>query len=182
LILGYDPREFWPVSGGSLGTARETEQQHRKAATKGSLEVPHAWQERFQQLLPETLHFQFEQRDTESEIIDAEMAQVYTEIANALYSAGEGEGGLLEREQALQMLVEKGIIPPEWTESQETTIMSDEKTLRRMKERIRASSEMQRLAEKQPKEPIIIYRWSGTGATETVLWDEAEQVTKRRWR
>ncbi len=199
LISGYDPREFWPVSSGSLGTARETEQQHRKASTKGTLEFPHAWQERFQAELPETVLFEFEERDTDAEIMQAEMAQVWSDVVRTLYDAqgssnpfqetqsGEEGGvqetqlseptglqsseptGLVTRAEARSLLVSHGVIPSEWTEAEEATVISDESTQRRMIQRLISTPEVQRSIEKWPDEEIVQYRWSPFGATERLI-------------
>jgi hypothetical protein len=208
LISGYDPREFWPVSSGALGTARETEQQHKKAATKGTLEFPHAWQEQFQAELPETVLFGFEERDTDAEIMQAEMAQVWSEVARTLYdskasggmfgtpaapeieSQDEEEGmeeapvdqsddssgiqssestGLITRDEARSMLVMHGVIPAEWTEAEESTVISDENTQRYAVQRLMETPEVQRAIERWPDEPIIQYRWSPFGVSERVI-------------
>ena len=195
LISGYDPREFWPVSSGALGTARETEQQHMKAATKGTLEFPHAWQEQFQAELPETVLFEFEQRDTDAEIRDAQMAQAWSDVARTLYDSkasgspfgvaavsdqddeemdgappnDQSQSGLLSYEEARTLLVMKGVIPPEWTEAEESTVISDESTQRYTIQRMMETPEVQRAIEKWPDEPIIQYRWSPFGVSERVI-------------
>jgi hypothetical protein len=172
LILGYDPREFWPVSSASLGTARETESQHKKAATKGSLEFPHAWQEQFQLLLPETLAFGFEARDTDAEIMEAEMAQVWSDVARTLYDPPtQGMPGLLELEQAKSLLVQHGVIPAEWTESiEEATVASDEKSRSKgWKDQMMKKPEVQRAIDLFPNEPIVQYRWAPSGTTQLII-------------
>ncbi|NIV32859.1 MAG: hypothetical protein GWN58_26455, partial [Anaerolineae bacterium] len=65
LITGTDASEFWPVQTGALGRGRETEIQHRKAASKGAMEFALAYQEQLQNELPDSLLFEFEQRDAE---------------------------------------------------------------------------------------------------------------------
>ena len=171
LILGYDPREFWPVSGGSLGTARETEQQHRKAATKGTLEFPHAWQERFQAELPETVHFEFDERDTDAELIEAQMAQAWGEFCRTLYDSDGENPGLLDQEQSLSILVNHAIIPAEWTKSiTEATAVSDQMYRHASYlEKTWQLPEVQRALEEYPDEPIIEYRWTPLGATQRTL-------------
>jgi len=178
LVTGYDPREFWPVSSGQLGTARETEMQHKKSATKGTLELPHAWQERFQQLLPDTLHFSFQERDTDAETHLAELATVWAEVARLLYDADkQGREGLLDSDRALSLLVEHGIIPPEWTTAQETTKHSDEKKVRSSDfEKARALPEVRAAAQAFPTEPIVMYTWDGIKGTERVLWDNGFEL------
>lgn len=73
LAAGYDPREFWPVSGGQLGTATETEVQHRKSSGKGAMNHILQLQEQLQLNLPPTVDFQFEQRDVEGERADVDL-------------------------------------------------------------------------------------------------------------
>ena len=85
LVNGYDPREFWPMSGGNLGTARETETQHEKAATKGVLEFPHAYQEMLQQELPDSLEFAFEERDEQGQLLEAQVTKAWADAVSALY-------------------------------------------------------------------------------------------------
>jgi hypothetical protein len=193
LISGYDPREFWPVSSGSLGTARETEQQHRKASTKGTLEFPHAWQERFQGELPDTVLFEFEERDTDAEIMQAEMSQVWSDVVRTLYDSKSspnpfgapdpvedeevettepvsGETGLITRDEARSLLVSHGVIPSEWTEAEEATVVSDENTQRMSRKRLLDTPEVRRSIEQWPDEEIVQYRWSLFGASELTIY------------
>lgn len=169
LILGYDPREFWPVSSGALGTARETEQQHRKAATKGALEFPHAWQEKFQAELPDTVHFEFEERDTDAELMEAQMAEAMVTVARAMYDNNKEQAGLIDQEQALSFLVTHGIVPGEWTTTiKEAKVVSDE--MYRMLE----MPEIRRFMDLYPDEEIVQYRWSPFGDSERTI--ERERV------
>lgn len=184
MVMGYDPREFWPVSAGSLGTARETEMQHRKSATKGTLEYPHAWQERFQQELPETLLFSFEDRDTDAEVIEAQMAKAWAEVARVLYDSDpHGERpGLLEQEQVLSLLVDHKIIPPEWTAAEESVVQSDEKSkaLKRQmwRERILSNPDVRRAVERFGNEPVIAHTWTPTKSYERVVYERADEVLR----
>jgi len=61
--------------GWALGTATETETQHRKATGKGGLDFALGFQEQLQRpdVLPETLHYEFEQRDEEGELLEIEV-------------------------------------------------------------------------------------------------------------
>lgn len=180
LVAGFDVREFWPVSSGQLGTATESEMQHRKSATKGTLEVAHAWQERFQQELPESLHFQFEERDTDAELVRAEMADAWVKVARDLYDMPQmGQDGIIERNEAREMLVQKGIIPPEWTEAREATVVSDEKGIV-LERRMLSLPKVRMAAERYPAEPIVVYRWTPYGGTERVLWESGDEALKKR--
>jgi hypothetical protein len=185
LLVGYDPREFWPVSSGSLGTARETETQHRKSATKGTLEFPHAWQEQFQKELPETLHFEFEERDTDAQMMLAELALVWTEVLSALTKGDQvTQESILDAEQAMTILVNKGIVPAEWTATEEETVVSDMASKERRQERWRSQvleyPEIRRMIEEMPDEPIIIQRWSPTRTTEHTLFASGHEALKKR--
>jgi hypothetical protein len=108
LAFGYDPREFWPVSGGALGTARETETQHHKATGKGGMEFALSWQEKFQNELPETLQFEFEQRDDSGRLIKAQVDKAVVDAITAM-------SAYITPDEGRQLLSEAGIIPPEWT-------------------------------------------------------------------
>jgi hypothetical protein len=126
LCFGYDPREFWPVSGGSLGTGRETEVQHRKATGKGGMEFALSLAEGLGRELPPTLAFEFEQRDDEGELQNAAVQSAKLGVVAAAYQAGLMQGApLLSREEARILLAEAGLIPPEWTQSEEDVTASD---------------------------------------------------------
>ncbi|MBC8447198.1 MAG: hypothetical protein H8D78_05565, partial [Chloroflexi bacterium] len=81
LCFGYDPSEFWPVQYGAMGRGTEVETQHRKATGKGGLEFVLAYQENLQRLLPDTLQFDFEQRDEEGQLLTAQVAQAWADVA-----------------------------------------------------------------------------------------------------
>lgn len=85
LAFNYDPIEFWPVQAGQLGRGRETDIQHRKGTGKGGLNFMLAFQEQIQQQLPETVYFEFEQRDQQGVLLDAEVAQAWANVVTTLY-------------------------------------------------------------------------------------------------
>lgn len=114
LCFGYDPREFWPVSGGTLGTGHETEMQHRKAMSKGRMENALSFQEALQLELPESLHFGFEQQDLSGEVLEAEAKSAKLAIIKDMFMASNGEQSMISWEQAQVMLAEAGLIPREW--------------------------------------------------------------------
>jgi len=124
LCFGFDPREFWPVSSGNFGTSTETETQHRKATGKGGHEFMLAFQEELQGNLPETLHFEFDERDAEGEMLDAELRLKQVEVVQAL----TGGGAMVTLEQGLQLLAENGVIPREWAENPEIEATAVEET------------------------------------------------------
>ncbi len=182
LVSGYDPREFWPVSGGQLGGGLESQQQHRKASGKGPLEFPQGWQDRFQQELPPTLLFQFEERDAEGELLDAQVAQAWTQVVTDLYTAGlPALPGLLDQQAALKLLADNShILSPEDVETMSEAVATDEETTD-ITERALMSPYVQRAIERYPDEPIVRYTWP-TGV-ERVLWERGDGALKPRvWR
>lgn len=170
LCFGYDPREFWPVSGGQLGSATETEVQHMKATGKGGLDFVLSFQERLQRELPDTIDFEFEQRDDAGSQMEAAVAQAWADVAKTLYEAGATTGqALLDRRYTLSLLADHGIIPPEWTELEEETKATDtvdpgaapaaEPTPDEQLEAVLENERVQRAMRAFPDEPIVRYTW-----------------------
>lgn len=184
LCFGYDVREFWAVSSGALGTATETENQHRKAGSKGGLDLIHGFQERLQEELPDALQFEFEERDQDADLRDAEVQQAQAKAVTMLYESGLREGApLVSREEARQLLADKGIIPPGWTEAEEESIATDteEARVRRLREKVLSNEVLRRAIELEPEEPVIRYKWDGTVKGRTiVLWDSGASALHRR--
>ena len=183
LINGYDPREFWPLSAGPLGTGTETAVQHEKAASKGALEFLHAYQERLQQEMPDSLEFAFEERDEQGQLLQAEVAQAWADAVAVLVKSDPTTGqALLSNEEGRSLLVDNKIIPSEWTEYEEDTQADDEDAergrMRRMRERALMSGSVIRAAQLFPTEPIIRYHWPS--GREVVLWDRASDVLRRQ--
>lgn len=204
LCLGYDPIEFWPVQAGALGRGRETELQHEKATGKGGADFMLSFQDRLQMVLPETITFEFEQRDEKGMVLEAQVYQAWANVANALYQGGMG---ILTREQAASLLVENGIIPAEWTIMEEDVVATDVEeadeaaddeisaddvdapaaqrghlVLRNLRARALQDERVVRAAELYPREPIVRYRYDprrGNGRT-TVLWQRGEDAVARR--
>lgn len=145
LIFGYDPREFWPVSAGSLGTATETEAQHRKGGAKGGLDFVLGFAEKLQAELPDTLQFQFEERDLDGELANSEADKAKADVTLALYDKGQG---LITLDEGRILLVQDGLIDDDWTLEQEETIATDTET-------IRSSETIQRAIFEYPDEPIV---------------------------
>jgi hypothetical protein len=92
LNFEYDPREFWPVSGGQLGTATETDTQHRKATGKGGMNFVLGVQEHIQNNLPESLHFEFEQRDVAGELSDVQLLLAKIDVIAKMASIKASKG------------------------------------------------------------------------------------------
>lgn len=123
---GYDAREFVPVSQGQLGTGRETEMQAEKASTKGQMDFALGFQERLQAELPDTLHFEFEERDDAGALVAAQVKKAQTEVIDMLSQMRENTGPILTREEVRTLLAEEGLIPDEWTLAEEPVTVTDE--------------------------------------------------------
>jgi len=157
LEFGYDPREFWPVSGGSLGTGKETETQHRKATSKGGLDFSLGFQEKLQEELPPTIDFEFEQRDVEGDALEIALNKAKWEIIDGMYKAVNSSGeALITHEQAMQLLVEAKLVPETWTMQEEDTTATDTDDMGEVLERARVQSAIAKF----PDQDIVQYSFS----------------------
>jgi hypothetical protein len=97
LAFGVDVREFWPLSGGSLGTATETMVMHQKAKGKGpgeiytSLERVINWK-----ILPPTVTFGFDFKDDDEDRQRAEIEDIKTKTIMSMYNV-RSDVGEIER-------------------------------------------------------------------------------------
>jgi hypothetical protein len=159
LAFGYDAREFWPVSQGSLGSGNETEVQHRSATGKGGKEYWQSLQEGVQNQLPPTLHFSPDERDANAELSDALLAKAQAEVVVAMYESGAqkvaGEG-IITQPEARELLAEKGLIPRDWTQAEEDAEGSDQGDVQ---QRVLEYPEVQRAIQSYQDEPIVQYSW-----------------------
>jgi len=187
LAFGYDPSEFWPVKFGALGRGTETQVQHIKATGKGQMDFVSGYQEGLQSDLPDSLHFAFEQRDIQGEILDAELASKQAEWIVKFYEAGRQQGEpLLDREQAMSLAVEKRLIPEEWTIVEEdvegTDVKDVDRWLRLQRERALSYHRVHNAIERFPEEPIIKYSYDPVKyplGRELVLWPRGEDALRR---
>ena len=173
LCFGYDPREFWPVSSGALGTSTETEQQHVKATAKGAADFTLQLQEALNQpwVLPPTIHFEFEERDDAGRLQAAQVAQAESAVVINLYNAGLQQGApLLSREEARQLLADAGLIPADWTLQEEAAQADDEQNERAWRARLLAAPAVQRQLAAFPAEPLLAYRWTPFAQRWVELW------------
>ena len=154
LAFGYDPREFWPVSGGSLGTGRETEEQHRKATSKGGLDFALGFQEKLQDELPETIEFEFEQRDVSGDIAEVDFKKKQLEIIDQMYqSVNVRQEVLITQPEARQLLVDANLIPDTWTPEEEDVQVTDTDDMTALVEKQR----VQNALAKFPDDDIVVY-------------------------
>jgi len=183
LCVGYDPGEFYPVQYGSLGRGTEGEVQHRKATAKGAMNFVLALQEQLQRpdILPEALSFEFEQRDEEGEIMEAQKQKAWVDVYTAMREAGSTQGeGAITREEMRILLAEREIIPQEWTVTEEPSMATDtnnaesQRQRRITRDRLLANERIWHVIQTMPAEPIFRYR-SKTNRCD-VLWRRAEDL------
>lgn len=178
LEFGYDPREFFPVSGGQLGTAKETEAQHRKATSKGDKDFALAHQDQLQKQLPDTILFEYEQRDVEGETADAIAAKSKAELITEINKWLVNSVSVLSADQIMQLAAQHGIIPEEWTLQEEDVVATD--TDPQGLERVRGNENIRRAAWRFPKEPIV--RYHGRNGRTELLFESGEQMLAPRLR
>jgi hypothetical protein len=85
-----DPREFWPVSAGPLGTGKEAEIQHEKAKAKshGLIFTMTERQYNSDLTLPPTVKFRYHLQDNEEEAQQAQIHQLQIGNVKAMQDAG----------------------------------------------------------------------------------------------
>lgn len=130
LCFGYDPSEFYPVQFGSLGRGTEMEVQAEKATGKGGKNFVLNFQEQMQRpdVLPDTLHFEFDERDDQGELLESQLHKSWVDTYRAIRETGlniDFTGGISVDEFRV-LLAEKNIIPREWTETEEDVEGTDE--------------------------------------------------------
>lgn len=173
LNFGYDAREFFPVNSGQLGSSKETEIQHRKASSKGEYDFALVHAEQLQNRLPDSLQFQYEQRDANGEKLDAELAMVKAQLITEMANWRINNASVLTPEQVLQLAAEQGVIPEEWTIQEEEASATDTEQLEVQEERVARARALelprvQRAMSNYPDEPIVRYN-SRTGRMKTLL-------------
>jgi hypothetical protein len=156
LAFGYDAREFYPVSGGSLGTATETETQHRKASSKGDLDFSLAFQEKLQSRFPATLQFEFEQRDVEGEQNDAALQLAQAQVITEMTKWQVNTQSVLTQAQILQLAAEANIIPEEWTPTEEDVTTTDTDS-QEAEARWMENARVRKAIEQNPGQEIVEY-------------------------
>lgn len=157
LCFGYDPREFWPVSGGSLGTGRETEVQAAKATSKGNMDFALAFQDNLQRVLPASIHFEFEQRDDAGMLMEAELHAAQADAINVMALSPLPGMETLTVDERRYMLAELGLIPEDWTIEEELHTETDTGGAER--QRLLQFDHVRRACERFPDEPIVRYSW-----------------------
>ncbi len=86
LAFGVDIREFWPISGGSLGSSEETAIMHSKARGKGVGEVISMVEREINnKVLPDSATFYFDFKNDEEDLLKADIDGKRTETIMAMW-------------------------------------------------------------------------------------------------
>jgi len=179
LCAGMSPEEFWVVAGGALGRGKESENQRRMSSSKGISDFTLSHQDAIQSFMPESLEFSYDERDTEGEMLVAEVADAYIAAASRAYESGLDAGQpLWSREEARSWLVQNNIMPADWTETEEESQATDDKNMRLLRERCMESPAVQRALVLHPQEPIVLYQYPRDRVVR--IYDPAQPV-RRYW-
>jgi hypothetical protein len=204
LCIGYDPTEFWPVQAGQIGRGRETDIQHRKGTGKGGLNFMLAMQEAMQDELPQTLHFEFEQRDQEGVLLDMKVAQAAADVVMTLRgkqrsttpgpndSQGDGtttldgSNSVISVEEARALLAKWGVIDESWTATDEEGKATDVKEIQQQRQldELMENDNIRRAIYQYPMEPIVQYTYSpilGRGKTKVIFREAREALRSTRY-
>lgn len=149
LAFRVDPREYWPVSAGPLGTATEATIQHKKAKAKGEGIIFNAIEHQLNHplSLPPAIKFRFDYRDDEEDMTAAEIEKVKIGNIRKMWEPApnrqqfpaslpeesqpgrpnnralleeEQMEGLISTKEGRYLLALEGIIPADWVQSAES--------------------------------------------------------------
>ncbi len=104
LAFGVDKREFWPESGGRLGSSGEAQVMSEKARGKGkgdiiaSIERAINWK-----VLPASVNFRFDFRDDQEDKLKAEINKIKSESIMSLWDSESYRAGLVPPVSALEL-------------------------------------------------------------------------------
>jgi len=111
LAFRIDPREIWPVSSGTLGTATEAEIMHVKARAKGPglmlTDIERGFNDGYS--LPPSITFHFDFQDTDEDRQSAEIANLKAEFITTLTQPDITGESLVSKEEGRQWLVREGL-------------------------------------------------------------------------
>jgi hypothetical protein len=165
LSFGYDASEFWPVQYGAMGRGTETEVQALKATGKGGMDFVLAYQDNLQRVLPASVHFEFEQRNEQGQLLEAGVEKAWAETIQEMAApSGPGMSETLTVAEKRQLMAERGLIPEDWTAEEETETATD---TGEEEERAMMLPEVRRALALYPDELIVRYDWP-LGITRTV--------------
>lgn len=112
LAFGVDVREFWPITGGALGTATESEVMHQKARGKGVGEIISMIERIINwKVLPESATFAFDFKDDQEDLLAADIDEKRTNTIMSMWTGDEF--GPVNRFEIRQMLADNVSYFPE---------------------------------------------------------------------
>lgn len=178
LAFGYDAREFWPMSQGSLGTGRETEVQAEKATDKGMGDWALSFQEDLQREFPVTIHFEFQERNEAGELLAAQVDKARADVIDVMGKLRESAQPVLTNEEIRQLWSAQGLIPDDWTFIEEPVEATDEENVR---ERLLELPKVRAACELYQDEPIVQYQWRSDGPDKLIeLWPSGYAAIGRK--
>lgn len=87
LAFGVDIREFWPLSGGPLGSGRETQLQHQKAKGKGVGHILALIERAINlKILPKSVTFKFDFQDDEDDLLQAQINEIKVKTIMSMWT------------------------------------------------------------------------------------------------
>ncbi len=90
LSFGVDVREFWPITGGALGSATESQVMHQKARGKGVGDIIGAIERAINwKVLPPSVTFSFDFKNDEEDLLTAEIDQKRTDTIMSMWQPGD---------------------------------------------------------------------------------------------
>lgn len=167
LAFNYPVGQFWSIASGSFGRTGEMKVQEQQATAKGELEFSLSIQEQLQKkFLPTSVQFSFDTRNDSGDLVKTEVGKIELQKIFDMYKApSNGQQGMLTREEARQLLAEKGFIPKEWAEQQNDIVEQD---LKQIRENILSNGQLVSRIAKLPDEPIICYRYNGIDTLDNI--------------
>lgn len=177
LVFKFPPDEFWPVSSSGFQRTAEVSIGSERATSKGEFEFLHEFQAQLQQELPATVNLTFEERDNRGRQLAASVALTWAQVVEKLKVAE-----IVTAEQAMAILAEERLVPVEWTDIVEDSVVDDQgqARMRRLRDEAMETAQVQRAvavySRLEPNMPIVQYQWP-TGRMVT-LWSSAAEAAQ----
>lgn len=103
LAMNFDIQEIWPLTGGPIGTAGQSQIQHDKGQGKAPADIYTTLERRLNDVLPEGLEFAFKPKDIRSDEADAKNASSWvTTVGSAPLTDDEKRRVLADKVEAFQ--------------------------------------------------------------------------------
>lgn len=211
--LGFPLEEFIGMPSNSLlgQSGSQVEAGVSRGASKGGSDFKNSFQENLQAyVIPDSVLFQFAERDESAELSDLSIREKKATIIQNLFEAtqlaiiNKGEENqdtliesraagehIISKDEARQMLDAWDVLPIKLTNTLNADIIVDDSTfdlpvhrLRELRERVRETEQVKRMAVNPTDEPVVMYdsfvdRVSGfVQSRETVLWKSDQELTR----